>query len=599
MAWRLPIFSRLESGDVLLIRRLFSENARGYLGRYIIAMVAMAVFAATTGGTAWLMQDVVDGIFLEGDSRLVTLVPLAMGGLFVLRGLSNYTAATNVAKIGNGVVARLQRRLHDKVLSLETGVFTDTHSADLVTRISHHSLAVREAMQMLTRVLIRDFLTLIVLLGVMVYQSPVMSLVVFTIAPIAIVFITRLVRYTRQSSNAEFSQVTRLSTFLQETALGIRIVRAFNLEDTMRERMDETVNNAAESANRVAVLGARVNPIMEALIGAAVAGILLWTGYSVVEQGASPGAFISFVTALLLAYEPATRLATLNVQLAGKMVGVRLIYELLDSPSVEQEDGDTDFEVTRGEIAFDKVVFSYRPDEPLFRGLSFVANAGETTALIGPSGVGKTTIISLIERFYDPQAGRILVDGRDIAEIRPSAIRRHIAMVGQEVRLFTGTIRDNIRFGRLDASDGDIESAARDAMADDFIRALPAGYDTPLGEQGASLSGGQRQRIAIARALLRDAPIVLLDEATSALDSESETKVQEAFERLKQDRTTIVVAHRLSTIRNADKILVFMDGDIVESGAHAELLAAGRHYARFYRLQNASGGPDFEIAAGS
>lgn len=598
MARRLPLLSQLHHDDIPLIRRLFSENAREYLWRYIVAMVAMAVFAATTGGTAWLMQDVVDGIFLEGDRRLVILVPLAMGSLFVLRGLANYIAATNVAKIGNGVVAKLQRRLHDKVLSLETGVFTDTHSADLVTRISHHSLAVREAMQMITRVLVRDFLTLLVLLGVMLWQSPLMSLVVFAIAPIAIIFLTRLVRYTRQSSNAEFGQVTRLATFLQETALGIRIVRAFNLEGKMRERMDATIENAAESANRVAVMGARVNPIMEALIGAAVAGILLWTGYSVVENGASPGAFISFVTALLLAYEPATRLATLGVQLAGKMVGVRLIYELIDSPSIDESAGDRDFEVTGGEIEFDNVVFSYRPDEPLFRGLSFVAEAGKTTALIGPSGVGKTTVIALIERFYEPTAGRILIDGRNIADIHPSTLRSHIAMVGQDLRLFSGTIRDNIRFGRLDATDAEIEASARDAMADEFIRALPDGYETQLGEQGANLSGGQRQRIAIARALLRDAPIVLLDEATSALDSESETKVQQAFDRLKRDRTTIVVAHRLSTIRNADRILVFMNGDIVEQGAHAELLAAERHYARFYNLQNAPEAPDFEVAAG-
>ena len=288
---------------------------------------------------------------------------------------------------------------------------------------------------------------------------------------------------------------------------------------------------------------------------------------------------------MLLAYEPASRLARFNVQFAAKIAGLRIIYELLDTPAVQRLAGDRDFVVSTGEIAFERVSFRYRPEEPLFTGLSFTAAAGKTTALVGPSGVGKSTIISLIERFYEPDSGQITIDGRHIAEIDVHALRSRISLVGQEVRLFAGSVRENLRYGRLEASDAEIEDAARDAMADDFIRVLPAGYDTELGEQGAELSGGQRQRLAIARALLRDAPIVLLDEATSALDSESETKVQAAFDRLKQGRTTIVIAHRLSTVRTADRILVFRDGEIVEQGAHAELVAANGSYARFHLLQ--------------
>jgi subfamily B ATP-binding cassette protein MsbA len=601
MALRLPFLSRLESGDLALIRRLLAENARDFVGRYFLAFAAMAVFAATTGASAWLMRDVVDGIFLQGDSQLLILVPLAMGGLFILRGVSNYVSLVNLARIGNAVVARLQRRLYDKILALEIAAFAQTHSADLVTRISHHTLAAREALERIANVMVRDLLTVIVLVAVMIWQSPLMSLVVFIVAPIAILSVTRLIKRTRQAADSEFRLIGKLSALLQETALGIRIVRAFNLEETMRNRMRHAIDETEQRANRVATMSARTTPIMEALGGVAVAGILLWTGHAVVDLGASPGSFIAFVTAMLLAYEPAARLARFNVQLAGKVVGIRLIYELLDTPAVQIRRGDRDFRVTRGDIAFEHVAFRYRPDEPLFDGLSFLAEAGKTTALVGPSGVGKSTVISLIERFYEPSGGRIAIDGRDIAGIDAQTLRSQIALVGQDVRLFAGSVRENIRYGRLDAGDKEIEQAARDAMADDFIRALPAGYDTELGEQGTELSGGQRQRIAIARALLRDAPIVLLDEATSALDSESETKVQAAFDRLKRGRTTIIIAHRLSTVRSADKILVFLDGDIVEEGTHRQLLAADGAYARLYRLQfdPTPTSPAFEEATGT
>jgi len=585
MAFRPPFFSRLESGDYTIMRRLLSENARDLRGRYVVALLAMGVFALTTGGAAWLMRDVVDGIFLQGDATLLVVIPLAMGALFVTRGIANYHAATILARIGNAVVARLQRRLYDKVLALEIGALARTHSAGLVARISHHTLAAREAINQISNILIRDLLTLIVLVGVMIWQSPVMSLIILIAAPIAIRAVASLVRRTRKASESEFRLIGHLGALLQETAIGIRVVRAFNLEDTMRQRMHQSIADAENRANKVATYGARATPIMEGIAGTAVAGILLWAGFAVVNYGASPGSFIAFVTAMLLAYEPASRLGRFNVQFAAKMAGLRIIYELLDTPAVQRTGGDKSFTGSPGEIVFERVTFRYRPEEPLFDGLSFTAAAGETTALVGPSGVGKSTIISLIERFYEPESGRILIDGRDIAGIDIHALRSRIALVGQDVRLFAGSVRENIRFGRLDASDAEIETAAAEAMADEFIRTLPQGYDTEIGEQGGEFSGGQRQRIAIARALLRNAPIVLLDEATSALDSESEMKVQAAFDRLKEGRTTIVIAHRLSTVRTANKILVFRDGAIVEEGTHAELLAAKGAYARFHRLQ--------------
>lgn len=585
MAFRLPSFFKLDSGDLPLIRRLFAENARDFVRRYALAFTAMALFAVTTGASAWLMRDVVDGIFFERNGALVYAIPIAMGVLFAFRGVANYVSLVTLSRIGNAIVARLQRRVYDKLLSLDIDFFNRNHSADLVTRMLHHTISAREALEMIANVMVRDLLTLTVLVAVMFWQSPLMSLIVFSIGPIAIFAVSRLVQRTRHAANAEYQHISRVASVLQETALGIRIVRAFNLEGIMRRRIHDAVGEVEHRANRVALMGARTAPIMEGLAGVAVAGILLWTGHAVIDNGATPGAFIAFVTAMLLAYEPAVRLARFNVQLAGKMVGVRLLYELLDTPAPAAAESGEAIAVPAGRIAFDRISFSYRPDAPLFRDLNLVAEAGQTTALVGPSGVGKSTVIALIERFFEPASGRILVDGTDIATVSVASLREHVALVGQDVRLFAGSIRENIRFGRLGASDAEVEAAARDALADGFIRALPNGYETELGEQGSLLSGGQRQRLAIARALLRDARIVLLDEATSALDSESESKVQAAFDRLKAGRTTLVVAHRLSTVLTADKICVFLDGAIVEQGNHAELLAAGGAYARLYRLQ--------------
>jgi ATP-binding cassette subfamily B protein len=432
----------------------------------------------------------------------------------------------------------------------------------------------------------RDLLTLIGLIVVMVWRSPLLALVILIAGPIVIFGVTGLVRRIRRIAESEFRSLGAVIRTTQETARGVRIVKAFNLEDQMRAHMAQSVGEVQQRADKGAAVAARANPIMETVIGIAVAGVMSYAGYAVIYEGASPGSFLAFLAAMLLAYEPAMRLARLNVQLSQHLVGVRILYELLDAPPAHPDDaGRPALQIGPGEIVFDRVTFAYRPDTPLFRDLDFTAEAGRTTALVGPSGAGKSTVIGLIERFFEPQGGRVLIDGQDIAGVSVASLRQEIALVSQEVHLFSGTVRENIRYGRADATDAEVEDAARSALAHDFIMALPDGYETPVGEHGAQLSGGQRQRVAIARAMVRNARIVLLDEATSALDSESEHQVQVAFERLRQGRTTVVIAHRLSTVLNADRICVFLAGEIVEQGTHRELLAAGQSYARLYRLQ--------------
>jgi ATP-binding cassette subfamily B protein len=337
---------------------------------------------------------------------------------------------------------------------------------------------------------------------------------------------------------------------------------------------------------------------METLGGFAIALAVIYGGYRIIETGAAPGEFVSFIAAFLLAYEPAKRLARLNIDLNNNLVGVRVLYEVVDSPPGEPSDDDRPpLKLATARLEFANLRFGYRPGTPALRGMSFVAQPGKVTALVGPSGGGKSTVLNLILRLYDADSGRILIDGQDIAAVSRHSLRQQIAYVGQIVQLFRGSIRDNIGLGRLGASEADIVAAAKAAHAHDFILGFPAGYDTPVGEHGMQLSGGQRQRIAVARALIKNAPIILLDEATAALDSESERYVQDAIAELCKGRTTLVVAHRLATIMHADCILVVEDGLIVESGRHDELLRKGGRYASFYRLQLKEQGPAREPLA--
>jgi ATP-binding cassette subfamily B protein len=396
----------------------------------------------------------------------------------------------------------------------------------------------------------------------------------------------KLVRRVRGIAMKQFTGGTHITETLQETLQGIRIVKAFTLEEHMQARFNANVAEVERESNKMARVANRASPLMEMLGGVAIALGMIYTGYQIVVLGAPAGAFVSFITAFLLAYEPAKRLARLNLDLNSALVNVRILFEIIDRPISEQpDDGLPPLEVTRGRVALRHVSFAYRTDEPVLRDLSFVAEPGKVTALVGPSGGGKSTVLNLLLRFYDIQEGTISIDEQDIAAVSRVSLRRQLAFVGQDVFLFRGTIRENIAFGRPDATEDEIVAAATAACAHDFISGFPRGYDTPVGEHGQQLSGGQRQRIAVARALVKNAAIILLDEPTASLDSESERQVQLAIEHLCRGRTTIVIAHRLHTIVHADRIHVLEDGMLVESGQHSELLHRGGRYASFYRLQ--------------
>ena len=432
----------------------------------------------------------------------------------------------------------------------------------------------------------RDALSLIGLVCVMVFQDPLLSLIALVVAPPAVIMISMLVRRVKRIAKEQFISLTQTTQTMQESALGFRIIRTFGMEGIMTAKMDDAIEGVEKRANKIATLTARTNPMTETLGGFAIALVILYSGWRTIIGGQSPGEFISFLTALLLAADPARRLSRLKVNMESGLVGVRLMFEILDRPTrLIERAGAGELNVTNGDIAFEAVSFSYGDDEPVLKDLSLVIPGGKTTALVGPSGGGKSTIMGLVQRFNDVSEGRIVIDGVDIRDCTIASLNQHIALVTQDTVLFSGSIRENIRFGRMDATDDEVEAAAKNAFAHDFIMAQPQGYDTQIGENGTSLSGGQKQRVAIARAMLKNAPIVLLDEATSALDSQSEAKVQAAFERLSENRTSLVIAHRLSTIRNADKICVIEDGQLIEEGSHDELLGKDGFYASLVNLQ--------------
>ena len=573
-------------GAPALIHRLLTEQAAGQWKRYALALVLMAVAALATALCAYLLGTVVNAAYVDKNMTTIFMLAFAAVAVFLVKSLASYGHAVILARIGNHILAQNQRRMFGSLIQQNLEFFSQRHSSEFLARLSTGAQAATTTINLLVTSLGRDLLTLIALFAVMAIQEPIMSLITILIAPPALFILRKLIRRIRSIAMNQFTGGTRIFETLQETVQGIRIVKAFTLEDAMRQRLDANVAELERESNKWARLAHRASPLMEALGGVAIGVVLVYAGYRVVAAGATPGEFVSFLAAFLLAYEPAKRLARLNLDLHTALVGVRILFEIVDAPPTEPTDkAKPPLRLATARVEFDRVRFAYRAGETVLHDMSFVAEPGKVTALVGPSGGGKSTIFNLALRFYDPDAGSIVIDGQNVVDVSRDSLRSQIAYVGQDVFLFHGSIRDNIAFGKPGASEAEIVSAATAAHAHEFVSAFPDGYDAPVGERGTQLSGGERQRIAIARALIKNAPIILLDEATASLDSESERLVQDAIAHLCQGRTTLVIAHRLHTITHADRILVVENGAIVETGRHDELLRRGGRYAAFYRLQ--------------
>ena len=545
-----------------LIRRLVAEYGVKHWKSYAAAFVFMAVSAAGTASIAYLMGTIVNKAYVDRSFHAIVVIGLFTIVIFCARGAATYFQAVILSRVGNAIIAENQRKLFDRLMHQNLGFFAERHSSEFLHRLSTGANSAMQVLNLLITAVGRDLLSLIGLAAVMVIQDPVMSLSAAVIAPPAMWMIRKLVRRVRAVAKAQFTGGSRLFETLQETIHGIRIVKAFTLEDRMRKRYYENVATVEYEANKMARVSNRSSPMMEALAGVAIAMGVIYGGYRTIEMSATPGEFFSFITAFLLAYEPAKRLARLNIELNAGLVGVRQLFEIIDAPSSEPSDNSKPkLAIDRARVEFKDVRFSYREDEPVLRGLSLVAEAGQMTALVGPSGGGKSTILntaSCVSTSRNRASSRST--GRISRTCRDTRCASRSPMSGRMCSCFTARSATTSPSARTDATEDEIMAAAKAANAHDFIMSFPKGYDTHTGEQGLQLSGGQRQRIAVARALIRDARLILLDEATAALDSKSERLVQDAIAHLTRGRTTIVIAHRLHTVAHADRIYVIEEG---------------------------------------
>ncbi len=569
-----------------VVQRIMSENFTLYRTSYILAIACMMVVAGTTAYSAYIIKDVVNEVFDDKNLAAAYSIAGLVLLIFFVKGMAGFGQEILLKRIANNIIARYQKKAFQHLLNLGVSFYSDTRSAFLVGQINQNISGVGSMLNSLVTVFARDLLTLVALIFVMIWQDALMTFGSLVVMPIAAFVISSYVKKVKKLSRKSVNVNARVISTMVETAQGIPVIKAFTMESQLQEKVDKMVGTAERQANTIALVNARTKPLTETLGGFAIAGAIAFGGWRVIALDGNPGALLSFLTAAMLAYDPARRLASFRVQFEKSLVNARMLYELLDTPPRQADVPNAiSPKIKNGEIKFNKVNFSYLPNEPVLKDLSFLAEAGKVTALVGPSGGGKSTIISMILRFYDVENGSISIDGQDISQVKIGGLRENISYVSQHPVLFEGTVADNIRFGKPGASQVEIEAAAKLAQAHEFILGMTDGYETEVGELGSNLSGGQKQRLSIARAILRDAPILLLDEATSALDNESEQLVQRALDGLMKNRTTIVVAHRLSTIQNADNIIVIDQGEIAEQGNHSALMnKRGSTYSKLHDM---------------
>ena len=570
----------------ILIKRLFIEHVRKHVSWLIIALSLMMVVAGTTAGLAFLMETILDDVFTAKSKQSLYFAASIVMSLFVAKGLATYGQTVIMSFVGQRILADLQKSMFGHLVNGDLSFFHNHSSGALIAHFINDVEKMRGTVAGVITAIGRDSLTLIFLIGVMFYQDWLLTLASFFAFPTAILPLVKIGKKIRKVSANTQNEIGQFTTLLNETFTGIRHVKAAGMEDYEKSRASTLIEKVFKLVFRAARTKAAAYPIMETLGGTAIVIVICYGGWQVIEGTRSTGTFFSFVTALLLAYDPVKKLVNLNAQLQEGLAATERVFKVLDvHPKILDQPNALRVDEAKGNIIFENISFSYLKNVPLIDNISLAIKKGQTVALVGHSGAGKTTILNLICRFFDPASGRITLDGTDIRKITMSSLRSNLALVSQDVTLFNDTIKENIAYGTKETALPEIQKAAKHAAAHDFIMELPDGYDTMIGENGVKLSGGQRQRIAIARAMLKNAPILLLDEATSSLDTKSERAVQEALSNLMQNRTTIVVAHRLSTIQSADFIHVIDEGRIAESGNHEELLQLNGAYAKLYEIQ--------------
>ena len=562
-----------------------------YKREFYAAFACMVLYGASDGILPLLIKQILDGVFAEQNQDLLYALPLILVAFTLVRALVDVGQHFILARIGHRIIRDIRNEAQENLIKLSPGYYVRKSSADLIARLTSDIVFVRELLTNSTASIVRDSIRIVALLVAAIYLDPFLAAIAFVVFPLGLLPVYTFGKRMRKLSTRGQEAIGTISSYLQESVGGIRVIKIFNRERQERKRFQEENERLTRTFVKTELIQSLSGPVNEILAVFAIAGIVLYGGLSVIGGTRTQGEFIAFLFAVFLLYDPFKKLSKLNNKVQQGLSCAERVFELIDiEPDIEEPANPIPFPHNVTNLEFRNVSFRYTEDQEdlILDTVSFSLSKGQKLALVGFSGAGKSTLVDLLPRFIDPISGSIHLNGIDIRDFELKELREAIAMVGQHTFLFHNTVRHNIKYGNSDATDADIIEAAKAARAFDFIQDLPHGFDTIIGEGGMSLSGGERQRIAIARAMLKNAPLLILDEATASLDNKSEFEVQNALSALAQERTSIVIAHRLSTIRDADCILVLDKGNVVEMGSHKELLSRDGHFRKLYDLQFSS-----------
>ena len=570
-----------------ILSRLFRDSIKPYLSRLISSLFFMIIIALCTGATAWLLDPAIEKIFLDKDSSMLIIIPIAIIGTLLIKSVSTYIQVFLLNSVAQNVIADTQIKLFKKIINADLAWLHKIHSAKIISNFLYDVTLLQESVSSSLANGVKDFLTLICLVGVMYYQDWVLATIAIIAFPLVGLLSRQLGKRIKKASTETQEETGIMASILSENLDGTRIVKAYQQEDREIKKLSESVYRRMNKILKAINTRGATSPFAEFLAGFGIAGTLYYAGLRGLQGELPLNEFVSFLGAMMLAFQPLRRLAAVNTTLQEGFAAAIRVFDLLDQKSlINEEINAQELSNPNSDILFDNVTLSYDGQKnSALKNISLEIPNGKITALVGPSGSGKSSILNLIPRFYDPKSGAILIGNQNIRHLTMQSLRSKIALVNQEPILFDMSIKDNILYGNPNASDQEIEGASKSSASDEFITKLPEGYNTIVGEDGYSLSGGQKQRISLARAFLKDAPILLLDEATSSLDTESEHLVQEAINTLMKNRTTLIIAHRLSTIINSDNIIVIDNGEVVESGTHSELIKNDGMYKKLYERE--------------